>query len=190
MREEQTNALYLPLTSTVVFKRKYGMLHLPLDFDKNLTIYALKGSRAYVSAIAHDELETIKQMAPNNKFRINEPPNFQKQLANGHLEKSLATTTLNFEVGGNTYAENFVLMKKLKGTIKWLHFTRKKNLVNDTTHVLIQFPYLTMQIKTPSEKSAKPQAVLIDDALTIHQGKQKQSRLSLTISDNVTQQVL
>ena len=36
-----------------------------------------------------------------------------------------------------------------------------------TTHGLILFPVLTMPVKTASKKSAKPQAVLTDDALTI-----------------------
>ena len=52
MRDEQTNELYLPLTSTVNLKRKQEMLHMPLDFGNFLTIDALVDSRAYVGAIA------------------------------------------------------------------------------------------------------------------------------------------
>ena len=33
MRDEQTNEVYLPLTSTVVLKRKQEMLYVPLDFE-------------------------------------------------------------------------------------------------------------------------------------------------------------
>ena len=52
MRDEQTNEVYLPLTSTVVLKRKQEMLYVLLDFKKNLTVDALMESRAFVNAIA------------------------------------------------------------------------------------------------------------------------------------------
>ena len=70
VRDEQTNELYLPLTSTVVLKRKQEMLYVPLDFENNHTVDALVDSRAFVSAIAQDDLETIKQKAPNNILKI------------------------------------------------------------------------------------------------------------------------
>ena len=55
MRDKWTNELYLPLTSTVVFKCKQEMLYVPLDFDNNLTLDALVDSGAYVSAIVQNE---------------------------------------------------------------------------------------------------------------------------------------
>ena len=61
VRDEQTNEVYLPLTSTVVLKRKQEMLYVPLDFENNRTIDALVDSGAFVSAIAQDDLDTIKQ---------------------------------------------------------------------------------------------------------------------------------
>ena len=81
VRDEQTNELYLPLTSTVVLKRKQEMLYVPPDFEDNLTVDALVDSRAFVSAIAQDDLETIKQKAPNNILKIDDPPNFEIQVA-------------------------------------------------------------------------------------------------------------
>ena len=83
VRDEQTNEIYLPLTSTVVLKRKQVMLYVPLDFENNLTVDALLDSGAFVSAIAQDYLETNKQKAPNNILKIDDPPNFQIQVANG-----------------------------------------------------------------------------------------------------------
>ena len=65
VRDEQTNEVYLPLTSTVILKREQEMLYVPLDFENNLTVDALVGSRAFVSATAQDDLDTIKQKAPN-----------------------------------------------------------------------------------------------------------------------------
>ena len=70
VRDEQTNEVYLPLTSTAVLKRKQEMLYVPLDFEKILTVDALVDSGAFVSAIAQDDLDTIKQKAPNNIPKI------------------------------------------------------------------------------------------------------------------------
>ena len=44
---------------------------------------------------------------------------------------------------------------------------RHNGVVIGTTHGLIRFPHLTMQVKSPlSQASAKPQAVLIHDSIT------------------------
>ena len=152
MRDDQTNELYLPLTSTVILKIKQEMLYVPLDFDNNHTVDALVDSGAFVSAIAQDDLETIKQKASNNILKIDDPPNFQIQVANGQLEKPLSTATLKFEIGDNSFAEHFVVMKELTGPIIGLHFMRNNSVVIDTTHGLIHFPHLSMQVKTASSE--------------------------------------
>ena len=46
VRKEQTDEVYLPLTSTVVLKRKQEMLYVPLDFENNITVDALVDSGA------------------------------------------------------------------------------------------------------------------------------------------------
>ena len=166
--DEQTNEVYLPLTSTVVLKRKQEMLYVPLDFENNLTVDALLDSGAFVSAIAKDELDTIKHKAPKNILKIDDPPNSQIQLVKGQLEKPLSTATQCFEIGDNTFAEHFVVMKKLTGPINRLHFMRNNSVVIDTTHGLIHFPHLTMQIETASSETAtKPQPVITEKSLTI-----------------------
>ena len=153
VRDEQTNEVCLPLTSTVVLKRKQEMLYVPLDFENNLTVDALVDLGAFVSAIAQDHANTIKQKALNNILKIDDPPNFQIEVANGQLEKPLATATLKFEFGDNTFAEQFVVMKKLTGSITGLHFMRNNIVVIDTTHGVILFPHLTMQVKTASSET-------------------------------------
>ena len=55
VRDEQTNEIYLPLTSTVVLKRKQEMLYVPLVIENNHTVDALVDSGAFVSAIAQDD---------------------------------------------------------------------------------------------------------------------------------------
>ena len=113
-------------------------------------------------------METIKQKAPNNVLKIDEPPNFQIQVANGQLEKPISTATLKFESGDNSFVEHFVVMKKLTGPIIGLHFMRNNSVLIDTTHDIIHFPHLTMQVKTASsETTTKPQPVILDEGLTI-----------------------
>ena len=64
VRDEQTKEVYLPLTYRVVLKQKKEMLYVPLDFENNLTMDALPDSRAYVSAIAQNDLDTKKTESP------------------------------------------------------------------------------------------------------------------------------
>ena len=170
VRVDSTNELYMPLSSTIVLKRKKEMLYVPLDFENGLTIDALVNSGAHVSAIAQKELDRIKQQSPSNILKIDDPPNFQIQVANGQLEKSTATATLKFDIGDHIFAEHFVVMKNLTGPIIGLHFMRHNSVVIDTTHGLLHFPHLTMQVKSAlSQTSAKVQAVLIHDNITIPQ---------------------
>ena len=77
VRDEQTNETYLPLSSTVVLKRKVELLYVPLVFDNNVTIEALVDSRAYVSAIAEDEWDTIKQKARTTPSKSTSLPFFE-----------------------------------------------------------------------------------------------------------------
>ena len=159
----------MPLSSTIVLKRKKEMFYVPVDFENGLTIDALLDSGAYVSAIAQKELDRIKPQSPCNILKIDDPPNFQIQ-ANGQLEKPTATTTLKFDIGDHIFEEYFVVMKNLTGPIIGLHFLRHNSVVIDTTHGLIHFPHLSMQVKSASSQaSAKLQAVLIHDSIKIPQ---------------------
>ena len=149
-------------------KRKQEMLYVPLEFENNRTVDALVISGAFVSAIAKYDLDTIKDKAPNNTLKIDDAPIFQIQVANGQLEKPLATAILKIEIGDNTFAEHFVVIKKLTGPIVGLHFMGNNSVVNDTTHGLIHFPHSTMQVTTDSsETTTKPQPVITYAALTI-----------------------
>ena len=168
--DDISNELYKPLSSKILLKQKKEMLYAPVDFENSLTIDALVDSGAYVSAIAQTDLDRIKQQAPSTILNIDDPPNFQIQVANGQLEKPAATATLKFDIGDHIFAEHFVVMKNLTGLIIGLHFMRHNIVVIDTTHGLIHFPHLTMQVTNAlSQTSAKPQTVLIHDSITIPQ---------------------
>ena len=144
------------------------MLYVPLVFENNLTVDALVDSGAFVSATAQDDLDTIKQEVPNNFPKNDDFLNFQIQVANGQLEEPLSTATKKFEIGDNSFAEHFVVMKKPTGPINGLHFMRNNSVVIDKTHGLIHFPHLTMQVKTASsETTTKPQPIITDEALII-----------------------
>ena len=144
------------------------MLYVPLDFENNLTIDALVGSGRNVGAIAQKDLDTIKEKASHDFLKIDDPLNFQIQVANGQLEKPLATAKPKFENGDKMFAEHFVVMKQLTGPIIGLHLLRNKSSVNVTIHGVIHFPHLTMPVKTASsETTTKPQPVITDNALTI-----------------------
>ena len=191
VRDEQTNDVHLPITSTVVLRRKQETFSVPLHFGNNLTADVLVDSGAYVSASAQNDWDTTKQKAPHNILKIDDPRNFKIQVANVQLEKPLTKTTIKFEIRDNVFAEHFVVMKKLTGPILGLHFMRNNSVVIDTTHGLIHFPHLTMLVKIASiETTAKPQPVITDDVLTIPQRTTKKTQPLLTTRENETQQGL
>ena len=156
VRDDITNELYMPLSSTIVLKRKKEMLYVPLDFENGLTIDALVDSRAYVSAIVQTDLDRIKQRAPANIFKINDPPNSQIRVANGQLEKPISMTTLKFDLGGNTFAEHSIVVKNLTGPIIGLHFMSHNSVIIETAHGLIHFPHLTVQSKNKLQLKQVP----------------------------------
>ena len=82
MRDEQKSEVYRPLTSTIVLKRK-EMLYVPLELENNLTVDALVESGVIVTAIAQNDLDTIKEKNPNNFLKNDDAPSFQTQVANG-----------------------------------------------------------------------------------------------------------
>ena len=167
MRDDITNELYMPFSSTILLKRKKEILFVHLDFELGLTVDALVDSGIYVSAIAQNELDRIEQPAPFNILKIDDPPNFQIQVANGQLEKLTATALPKFDIGDQFLTEHSVVMKNLTGPFIGLHFTRQNSVVVDTTHGFIHFPHLTMQVKCAlSQTSAKPQVVLIHHSVT------------------------
>ena len=139
MRDDIADEHYMPLSSIIVLERKNEMLYIPLDFKNGLTIDALVDSRAYVSAIARIELDRIKQQAPYNILKIDDPPDFQIQVAKCQLEKPTATATLQFDVRDPTFAEHSVVMKNLTVPFIGLHFMRHSSVVIVTTHGVIHF---------------------------------------------------
>ena len=76
MRDEAKDEVYLPLTSTVILKRKQEMFYAPLDFENNLTLDALVDSRAFVSAVTQNNLGRNKRGSPELDSQNRQSSNF------------------------------------------------------------------------------------------------------------------
>ena len=74
------------------------MMYVPLDFENGLTVNYLVDSKFHVTAIAQNELDTIKEQAAANIFKLEDPLANQNQKASGQLEEPLATATLKFDI--------------------------------------------------------------------------------------------
>ena len=120
---------------------KKEILCVPLDFQNSLTIDGPVASRAYVSEIAQNGLDRIKQRAATNTFQLDVLPAFQLQVASARLEEPFTTVTLKFDIRDRTSTEQIVIRTELTGPIIALHFMRHKSVVIDTTHGVIHFPY-------------------------------------------------
>ena len=79
VRDDITNELYMPLSSTIVLKRRKEMLYVPLDFKNRSRIDAFVDSRAYVSATARTELDRIKQQSPPTSSKSTTLPIFKSK---------------------------------------------------------------------------------------------------------------
>ena len=165
VRDDITNEIYMPLSSTIVLKQKKEKLYVPLDFENGSTKDALVDSGAYVGAIAQKISDMFKQQAPSNILKIDDPHKFQIQVANGQLEKPTETATLKFDFRDHIFGGHFVVMKHLTGAMIGLHFMRHRGVVINTTLGLIHLPHLTMQVKSASNgTSLKPRAVFIHES--------------------------
>ena len=80
VREDVTNELYIPVSSTIVLKRKKEKLYVPLDFENGLTIAPLVDSGAYISAIAQTELDRIEKQTMPTSSKSTILPNFKSRL--------------------------------------------------------------------------------------------------------------
>ena len=181
----------MSLSSTIDLKREKGMLYVPLDFEVSPTTDVFADSGAYIIATAQKDLDSIKQQAPVNNVKNDNPPSFHIQIANGYSEYPLATAILKYDTEDHTFEEHFVVMKKLTGIDVGLHFMRHDRVVTDITHGFIQFAHFTMQVKRESsETSAKPQAVLIHGKTTGPPMTTKQSQHLLITHRNGIHHVL
>ena len=113
VRGDITNELYMPLSSTIVLKRKKQMLYVSLDFGNGFKKDALVDSGNDVRARVQKQLDIFKEQAPSRILKIDDPPKFQIQVAIGQSEKSITTSTPEYDIGDLIFAEHFVVLKNL-----------------------------------------------------------------------------
>ena len=192
VRNDITNEFYMPLSSTIVLKRKKKMMYVLLDFEKGLRIDDLVDSRAYVSAIAQTQFHRFKQQAPRQHLQNQRI----SQFSNAGCKWPVRETNINSHtwigIADNIFAEHFVVMKNLTGPIWGLHFMRHKSLVIDTAYGLIHFRHLTMQhLKTLQLKQVpNPKLSLYRTTERYRRWQQKSLEHLLIIHQNGIQQVL
>ena len=136
-------------------------------------------------------MERRKQQAPNNIFKIDNLPEFQREVANGLLEQPLATTRLKFDFGDETFAEYFVAMKIFTWLNAGLHFMRHNGVA--LKRRMVSYVFHIWEFKSRVLR-AKQQQNLNLSSLTIlweyHPGQRKQSQPLLIIQHNGTLQVV
>ena len=155
VKDRNTNVLYPPLSSRIVLKRKMNILFMLLDFENGLIKDSVVDSRAYVSAIIENETDRIRQQTPTIFSKINDLPIFKIRMAGGLLERLLGTDKLETDIGGQSFADHFVILKNLTRPKIQLHSTAHKGVVFDTTHSPNSFVHFTMQVKRSNSKKVR-----------------------------------
>ena len=90
---------------------------------------------ADVSAVAQIETDKIELQAPANILKIDDPPNFQTHVGNGQSEKPTATATFEPDIGGDRFAEHFVVLKNFTRPFINLHLMRHNSADIGTTNM-------------------------------------------------------
>ena len=99
------------------------MLYVPLDFENIPTVDAQMDSGAIVSAITQNDMDTKIEKAPNNILNRGSCQ-FSDTSSQWTVRKTIMKTTVKLELGDKTFAELFVVMRKLTGPIIGLNLMR------------------------------------------------------------------
>ena len=122
------------------------MLYFPMDFGE-LNIDGLIDTGALSGAIPEADLRKIRLLAPHTILYEGPPPEFQIMVANGQLEAPIATVELQFEVGDITFREKFIVMTNLTSPLIGLLFLQRNSTILDMRQGILNFPFLSMQLK-------------------------------------------
>ena len=68
-------------------------------------------------------------------------------VANGQLEAPIGTVKLQFEVGDIIFREKFIVMKNFTSLLIDLSFLQRKSTIPDIRQGILNFPYVSMQLK-------------------------------------------
>ena len=117
-----------------------------MDFGE-LNIDGLIDTGALSSAISEANLRKIQLLAPHTILNEGPQPELQAMVANGQLEAPIATVELQFEVGNITFREKFIVMTNLTSPLIGLLFLQRKSTILDMRQGILNFPFLSMQLK-------------------------------------------
>ena len=143
----------IPLSTNITLKCTKHMLYFPIDFGER-TIDGFIDTGALSSAIPEMDLLTIRLFLPQSVIREGPPPNFQILVANGQLETPKSTVELKLEIGDIEFHEIFIVMEHLTGPINGLMFLQRNHTVLDMRQGILNFPFLSMQLKTTDHKES------------------------------------
>ena len=142
---------YVPLTTNLGLEYKRRMLYFPMDFIE-LTLDGLEDTGALSRAIPEADLRKIRLLAPQSIVNESPAPNFQIMVANGQLETPRSTVELKFEVGDIEFHEIFLVKEKLTSPLICLSFLQRNNTILDMRQGVLNFLFVSMQIKTADHK--------------------------------------
>ncbi len=142
-----TDPPILPLFPLVGLKRRKVMYYVPLNVA-NSSFDALVDTGACLSAIPLSLFNTLNEGSPENIKICAEKPNFQVQAANGDNCNVLFKTVISFELGGQKFNEEFLVLDKMNTPLLGLPFFIYNKIDLLTSKGMLQMPNMTYQLNT------------------------------------------
>ena len=98
-------------------------------------------------AIPEADLRKIRLPAPHTRLNEGPPPEVQMMVANGQLEAAIVIVELQFEVGDITFRGKFIVVTNLTRYLIGLFFLQRNSTILDMLRGILNFPFLSMQMK-------------------------------------------
>ena len=108
--EKDGNA-YIPLHSTIPFKKRRRMLYLPLEFGE-ITMDGLVDSGAFINAMSLSDYNASNMNSDSCIIKEYPQPPFKIECANAQLEQPIATADIQFNIRTYTFTDTFVILSK------------------------------------------------------------------------------
>ncbi len=121
------------------------MCYVPFNVA-NSSFDALVDTGACLSAIAVSLFNTINEGSPENIIICAEKPNFQVQAANGDNCNVFFKTVISFELGGQTFNEECLVLDKMNTPLLGLPFFIYNKIDLLTSKGMLQMPNMTYQL--------------------------------------------
>ena len=104
------------------------------------------------SAISEVDLRKNRLLAPQSIIKEGPAPNFQIMVAKGQLETPKSTVEMKFEVADMDFHEIFIVMQKITSPLIGLSFLQGSKTILDMKQGVLNFPFLSKQLKTADHK--------------------------------------